>query len=79
MTRQQIADEFDRLQADVGFFAHGQTVSVDITTRRDRLPAVIALVGKLLREPNFAAPALEEAARPVADGGSSGRRRSPTR
>ncbi|MCE9660513.1 MAG: insulinase family protein [Burkholderiales bacterium] len=60
MTRQQIADELDRLQADVGFFAHGQTVSVDITTRRERLPAVIALVGKLLREPNFAAPSLEE-------------------
>jgi zinc protease len=32
-----------------------------ITTRRDRLPAVIELVGRLLREPNFTAPALEEA------------------
>jgi zinc protease len=60
MTRQQIADQFDRLQADVGFAAHGQAINVDITTRRDRLPAVIELVGKLLREPNFAAPALEE-------------------
>ena len=60
LTRQQIADQFDRLQADVGFSAHGQTVNVNITTRRDRLPAVIELVGKLLREPNFAAPALEE-------------------
>jgi len=60
LTRQQIADQFDRLQAEVGFFAHGQAVNVDITTRRDRLPAVIELVGKLLREPNFAAPPLEE-------------------
>ncbi len=60
MTRQQIADQFDRLQADVGFSANGQVIGVDITTRRDRLPAVIELVGKLLREPNFAAPALEE-------------------
>ena len=60
MTRQQIADQFDRLQADVGFFAQGQAISVDITTKRDRLPAVIELVGKLLREPNFSAPALEE-------------------
>ena len=60
MTRQQIADQFDRLQAEVGFFAQGQTVGVDITTRRDRLPAVIELVGKLLREPNFAAAPLEE-------------------
>ena len=38
----------------------GQAVGVDITTKRDRLPAVIELVGKLLREPNFSAPALEE-------------------
>ncbi|MEO5881521.1 MAG: pitrilysin family protein [Caldimonas sp.] len=60
MTRQQIADQFDRLQAEVGFFAHGQAVNVDIRTRRDRLPAVIELVGKLLREPDFSAPALEE-------------------
>jgi zinc protease len=36
LTRQQIADQFDRLQADVGFFAHGQTVAVDITTKRER-------------------------------------------
>ena len=60
LTRQQIADQFDRLQADVGFSAQGQAVGVDITTKRDRLPAVIELVGKLLREPNFSAPALEE-------------------
>ncbi|MEP7303062.1 MAG: pitrilysin family protein [Caldimonas sp.] len=60
LTRQQIADQFDRLQADVGFSASGQTVSVDITTRRERLPAVVELVGKLLREPVFAAAPLEE-------------------
>ena len=60
LTRQQIADQFDRLQADVGFFSQGQAINVDITTRRERLPAVIELVGKLLREPNFSAPALEE-------------------
>ncbi len=60
LTRQQIADQFDRLQADVGFAAQGQIVSVDITTRRERLPAVVELVGKLLREPSFAAPSLEE-------------------
>ena len=60
LTRQQIADQFDRLQADVGFSAQGQAISVDITTKRERLPAVIELVGKLLREPNFSAPALEE-------------------
>jgi len=61
LTRQQIADQFDKLQADVAFSANGQVVGVNITTRRDRLPAVIDLVGRLLREPNFSAPALEEA------------------
>ena len=60
LTRQQIADRFDQLQAEVGFSANDQVVAVDITTRRERLPAVIELVGRLLREPNFAAPALEE-------------------
>ena len=60
MSRQQIADEFDRLQADVSFGAGGQTVFASITTKRERLPAVIALVGKLLREPAFAAAPLEE-------------------
>ena len=60
LTRQQIADRFDQLQAEVGFSANDQVVAVDITTKRERLPAVIELVGRLLREPNFAAPALEE-------------------
>jgi zinc protease len=60
LTRQQIADRFDQLQAEVGFSANDQVVAVDITTRRERLPAVIELVGRLLREPNFSAPALEE-------------------
>ncbi len=61
LTRQQIADQFDRLQAQVGFSASGETVSASITTKRDRLPAVIELVGKLLREPAFDAGPLEEA------------------
>jgi zinc protease len=60
LTRQQIADRFDQLQAEVSFSASDQVVAVDITTKRERLPAVIELVGRLLREPNFAAPALEE-------------------
>ncbi len=60
MTRQQIADEFDRLQADVNFGASDQTVVVGITTRRNHLPAVVALVGKLLRNPTFTPAALDE-------------------
>jgi len=60
MIRQQIADAFDRLQAQVSFSADGQTLAVAITTKRARLPEVIALVGRLLREPAFAAAPLEE-------------------
>ena len=60
MTRAQISDAFDKLRADVSFGAGGQGLSVGITTVRQHLPAVIALVGRLLREPAFPADALDE-------------------
>ncbi len=63
LTRQQIADRFDQLQAEVGFSASDQSLNVSITTKRERLPAVIELVGRLLREPAFPAEPLEEARR----------------
>jgi zinc protease len=63
MTRQQIADAFDRLRASVGFSASGQVLTVQISTRREQLPEVVALVARLLREPGFEAAPLEEARR----------------
>ena len=60
MTRAQISDAFDKLQAEVVFGASGQTLTVGITTVRQHLPAVVALVGRLLREPAFPADALDE-------------------
>lgn len=60
LSRAQIEDAFDKLRADVGFSASGQTLAVGITTVREHLPAVVALVGRLLREPALAADALEE-------------------
>jgi zinc protease len=60
LSREQIRDTFDKLRAQVGFSAGGQGLSVGITTVREHLPAVITLVGKLLREPAFPADALEE-------------------
>jgi len=63
LTRQQVADAFDRLQAEVSFSGNGQTLTVRITTRRNRLPAVVELVGKLLRDPAYAPEPLEEARR----------------
>ena len=63
LTRQQVSDALDRLQAEVGFNAGGDSLQVSINTRRDQLPAVIELVGRLLRQPAFDAGPLEEARR----------------
>ncbi len=63
LTRQQIADQFDKLQAQVNISATGESLHASISTKRDRLPAVIELLGKLLREPAFEAGPLEEARR----------------
>ena len=60
LTRQQIQDRFDALQAGVRFSGTASSAMVSITTLRDRLPAVIALVGEVLREAAFPDDALEE-------------------
>ena len=61
LTRQQIADQLDKLQAQLSFNATGDSVLATITTKREHLPAVIELAGKLLRQPAFEAGPLEEA------------------
>ncbi|GCL64435.1 M16 family metallopeptidase [Pseudaquabacterium pictum] len=68
MTRAQISDAFDKLQAEVAFGASGQTLTVGITTVRQHLPAVVSLVGKLLKEPAFPADALDEQRRQLLAG-----------
>jgi zinc protease len=60
LSRQQTADQFDQLQTSVAIGGSGQTVSVNFTSKRDQLPAAIALVGRLLRQPAFSADALQE-------------------
>lgn len=52
-TRQQIQDEFDRLKARVNVFGSATTAGVVIETTRPNLPAVMRLVGEILREPAF--------------------------
>ena len=47
----------------MAFSASDQTLSATLTTTRDQLPALIQLVGRLLREPAFPASALEETRR----------------
>jgi zinc protease len=60
LSRQQIHDRFEALNAQVQFGGDDGKLMVGIRTKRDQLPAVIALVGEVLREANFPAPALEE-------------------
>ncbi len=60
LSREQISDAFDKLRAQVGFGGGGQGLSVSVTTVREHLPAVLTLVGKLLRDPAFPPEALEE-------------------
>lgn len=52
-TRQQIKDEFDRLKASVNVFGGASSAGVRIETTRPNLPAVLRLVGEVLREPAF--------------------------
>jgi zinc protease len=61
LSRQQLADRFDALQAQVGFSATGQTLYVGFQTVRQHLPALVALIGQVLRAPAFPAAELEEA------------------
>ncbi len=60
MTRQQIADAFDRLQSGVSFGINDQTLAVNISSKREHLAGVIALVGKLLRQPAYSEAGLQE-------------------
>jgi zinc protease len=58
-TRQQIADEFDRLKAQVRVFGTGSSANVSIQTTKDNFPAVLKLVAEVLRQPAFPEPEFE--------------------
>ena len=62
-SRQQLQDRLDELQAQVAVSGGATGASVSITSRREHLPAVVALVAEMLREPVFPADALEEVRR----------------
>jgi zinc protease len=59
-TRQQIQDELDRLRARVSFDGGAENVTAEIATVRGNLPAVLRLVGEILREPAFAESEFEQ-------------------
>jgi zinc protease len=52
-SRQQIKDEFDRLKARVVVFGSYDAANSRIETTRANLPAVLRLLGEVLREPAF--------------------------
>ena len=52
-TREQIKDQFDKLKAAVQIGGTATGASVNIETTRENLPAVLALVAEVLREPAF--------------------------
>jgi zinc protease len=54
-TRQQLKDEFDKLKARVGISGGDTQLNLSIETTRENLPAVLALVGEVLRDPVFPA------------------------
>ena len=61
LSRAQISDRFDQLRASVGIGAAGdQSLGVSISTVRENLPAVIELLGRLLKDPALSVEALEE-------------------
>ncbi len=52
-TFQQLKDQWDLLEAQVGFTSQPGAVDVSIQTTRDNFPAVLALVDEVLRESTF--------------------------
>ena len=59
-TRQQIKDEFDRLQARVNVTGGGNFTRVTIESKRANLPAVLRLVGEVLKSPAFDAKEFDQ-------------------
>lgn len=63
LSRQQVQDRLDQLKTEMAFRASPGRVDVSISSRREHLPAAIALAGELLRRPAFPADALDEVRR----------------
>lgn len=59
-TRQQIKDEFDRLNARVGIGGGANQVTVSIETIKNNLPDVIRIVADIMKNPKFDPEELEK-------------------
>ncbi|HUG58148.1 MAG TPA: pitrilysin family protein [Candidimonas sp.] len=60
LSRQEIQDKFNALEANVGFSGGAGVVVVDMSTTKDNLPALTELVLHILREANFPVKELAE-------------------
>jgi zinc protease len=60
LSRQQLQDKLDALQAEVSFAAAAGQLNVSLSTRREHLPALLTLVGDMLRHPALPVDGLEE-------------------
>lgn len=59
-SRQQIKDELDKLKAQVNVFGGGNQANVIIKTTKENLPAVLRIVGDMLKHPAFDANEFEK-------------------
>src|SRR5690606_2504182 len=53
MSRQQIQDQYNKLQANVGIGGGAGVVVASLSTTQDNLPALVELVLHVIREANF--------------------------
>lgn len=60
-TRKQISDELDKIKTDISFNSSPGTLSININTDRANLPAALALLEDMLRNPKFDSTEFEKA------------------
>ncbi|MFZ2649182.1 MAG: pitrilysin family protein [Burkholderiaceae bacterium] len=60
LSRQQIQDRLDQLKTELSVHSQPGRVDVRLRSRREHLPAAIALLADVLRDPVFPAQALDE-------------------
>jgi len=63
LSREQFQDRLDQLKTELAVSPGPGQLSVRLVSRREHLPAAIALVGEMLRQPAFPAEALDEVKR----------------
>lgn len=65
LSRQEIQDRLDKLQAELGFSGAGNNLSISMSTTGKNLPELTALALEILRNANFPKDQLEEYQRQV--------------